>query len=176
MADHLPIRDPIGAERRKAVAKRRLGAQQRCTRCGEDRPATLIRNSDSRICARCQRLQEGHSAMDKHHPAGGANHPLTVDIPVNDHRAILTAAQHDWPFTTLENPDGDPLLRAAACIKGFVDTVIYQAKELLLWTANLLERLSAWLVQQFGRRWWTKTEFAAFAPKRKPKPDPKRTR
>ncbi len=113
--------------------------------------------------------------MDKHHPAGRANHPLTANIPVNDHRSTLTEAQYDWSITTLENPDGDPLLRGAACIKGFVDTVIYQAKELLLWIAELLERLSVYLVKQFGRRWWTKTEFAAFAPKR-PKPARKRTR
>lgn len=108
--------------------------------------------------------------MDRHHPAGRANHPLTVSVPVNDHRAELTEAQYRWPTTTLENPDGDPLLRASACIRGFVETVVYQMKEMLLWIADLLEQLSAHLVQLWGRRWWRKTDFAEFARKPNTKP------
>lgn len=165
MSNHLPPRDPVGAERRQAITERRLGDKRQCVECGERRPAALVTNSDPRLCARCQRRQKGKSTMDRHHPAGRANHPLTVSVPVNDHRAELTEAQYGWPMPTLENPDGDPLLRAAACIRGFVDTVIYHAKELLLWIADLLEKLSAYLVQRLGRRWWRKTELAEFAPK-----------
>ena len=164
MDSHLPPRDPIGTERRKATAERRLGDKRRCVQCGERRAAALITDSEPRICARCQRRQKGKSTMDRHHPAGRANHPLTVPVPVNDHRAELTEAQYGWPIATLENPDGDPLRRASACIRGFVDTVIYQMREMLLWIADFLEKLSAYLVRQFGRRWWRKTVLAEFAP------------
>jgi hypothetical protein len=111
------------------------------------------------------RLQEGKTTMDKHHPAGTANHPATVPVPVNDHRAILTEAQYGWPIMTLENPHGDPLLRGAACIRGFVDTVVYQIKEMLLWIADLLEKLSAHLIETRGAHWWRKTPLVEFAPK-----------
>jgi len=90
--------------------------------------------------------------MDNHHIAGKANSPITTSIPANDHRAVLSAAQYEWPSKTLQNPDGCPLLRGAACIRGFVDTVIYYMREFLLWVAEMLELLSARLVEAWGRR------------------------
>ena len=107
--------------------------------------------------------------MDEHHPAGRANHPLTVPVPVNHHRE-LTEAQYGWPVTTLENPHGDPLLRAAACIRGFVDTVVYQIQEMLLWIAEFLEKLSGHLAGTRGPQWWRHTELAEYAPKPPVKP------
>lgn len=60
--------------------------------------------------------------MDDHHVFGKANDPTTiVTVPANDHRAELSVAQQDWPKKTPENPDGSPLLAAAARIRGFVD-------------------------------------------------------
>jgi len=92
---------------------------------------------------------------DRHHPAGAANAPcVTVDIPVNDHRAILNDRQQDWLPGVLDNPDGDPLLRAAAHVLGFSDTILYLVKGLLVWIPNLLVRLAAFLRKQFGPRWW----------------------
>jgi hypothetical protein len=85
-----------------------------------------------------------------------------VPAPVNDHRTELSDAQFDWSVATLENPDRDPLLRGAACIRGFVDTFIYAAQELLLWIADLLQTLSAHFVEQFGRKWWRTTPLNAF--------------
>jgi hypothetical protein len=52
--------------------------------------------------------------MDAHHVAGKANSPITVPVPVNDHRACLSVAQADWPKSTLMNAHGSPLLAAAA--------------------------------------------------------------
>jgi hypothetical protein len=63
--------------------------------------------------------------MDAHHVAGKANSPVTVPVPVNDHRACLSVAQADWPKSTLMNVHGSPLLAAAACVRGFVDMVFY---------------------------------------------------
>jgi hypothetical protein len=170
MSIEIPPRDPIGRERRKAVATRRQADQPRCVECGEDRPAALVAKSKPRRCAKCLRRRHGKSTLDRHHPPGRANHPLTIPVPVNDHRTELSEAQYDWSVATLDNPDRDPLLRGAACIRGFVDTLIYAARELLLWIAEFLEKLSAYLVEQFGRAWWRKTPLNAFTY------DPKRLR
>jgi hypothetical protein len=91
--------------------------------------------------------------------AGRANHGLTIPIPVNDHRSVLSNAQHEWPQRTLKNPDRSPLLAAAACIRGLIDTIKYLLDELILWIATFLEKLDAALTEYFGRRWWTQFGF-----------------
>src|SRR5947209_19437823 len=101
-----PHIDPIKAYRRRQTAARRVGNNDRCD-CGENRPEALIRNSG--VCAACKRKSKGHVLTDNHHVAGCANSPVTVAVPVNDHRAILSTAQYDWPKDTLENPHRDPL-------------------------------------------------------------------
>src|SRR5579872_578251 len=100
-----PRRDPIKARQRKAVAARRVGENATCS-CGEERPEALILGSDPIICAACERKTSGKKIMDNHHFAGEANNPLTVPVPVNDHRATLSVDQYDWPAKTLENPEG----------------------------------------------------------------------
>src|SRR5215472_4097988 len=72
-----------------------------------------------------KRKGEGKSIMDSHHMAGKANADITLQVPANDHRAHLTEAQHDWPKSTLENPDGNLYLKNAALIRGFIDVVDY---------------------------------------------------
>jgi hypothetical protein len=94
------------------------------------------------ICARCDRKNRGLSVNDKHHPAGAANSAVTIEIPVNDHRAELSAAQYDWPEETLENPDRNPLLLVAASCRGCTDTITYLLNELLLPRVELLEELA----------------------------------
>jgi len=160
-----PERDAISAYQRKSKAVRRAGASARCTCCGEARPEALIPKSGPTVCAECQRTKKGKTKMDNHHIAGKANSPITTSIPANDHRAELSMAQLDWPKETLENRDGCPLLRGAACIRGFVDTVLYYMREFLLWIAEMLEGLSAYLSEEWGHRWWLKTDLEHFAPK-----------
>ena len=77
--------------------------------------------------------------MDLHHVAGKQNHDLTIPVPVNDHRAVLTPAMYDWAKATLENPTHSPFLAAAACIRGYIDTVRYLNDKLLPWIAEFLE-------------------------------------
>src|SRR5690348_8037055 len=101
MPKRIPQRDPIRAYQRKATAQRRVGENAQCV-CGEKRPEALIRNRKPTICAACKRKREAKTIMDRHHVAGKSNHPATVEVPVNDHRACLSAAQHDWPKETLE--------------------------------------------------------------------------
>jgi hypothetical protein len=154
--------DPIAAYRREVTAQRRVGENTECA-CGENRPLALIRKGDSVMCAACTRTVQGKTPMDKNHVAGKANHPLTMEVPVNDHRAWLSEAQSDWPKATLENPHGSVLLAAAGCIRGFVDKVIYLLENLLLWIANMLEALDAHMTEQHGPQWWLDTPLALFA-------------
>jgi hypothetical protein len=167
MPQKLPQRDPISAYQRKSVAARRVGQNAQCTHCGETRPEALNAKSKPITCEECQRLKRGKTIMDNHHIAGKANSPITTSILANDHRAELSTSQQDWPKETLENRDGCPLLKGAAFIRGFVDTVYYYMKEFLLWIAELLELLSTRLTQEWGRKWWLKTDLMRFAPRGK---------
>jgi hypothetical protein len=118
------------------------------------------------ICAACKRKKEEKTTVDNHHVAGKANSPVTMPVPVNDHRADLSASQQDWPKETLQNPDGSPLLVAAAHIRGFVDYLVYLAKKFLHWSAEMLEELDKFLRQRLGPQWWRGTPLERFAPGR----------
>ncbi len=144
--------DPEAEYRRQERAKRRLGTKTKCTQCGATK--ALIPKSKPRICAECQRKNQGQSVTDNHHVAGKNNHAGTVPVPVNDHRARLSLEQHKWPARTLRNPDQSPLLAIAACIRGFIDFVEYCIEQFLVWAIAFLEELDARLVEKFGPRWW----------------------
>jgi hypothetical protein len=111
-------------------------------------------------------MKQGKSIFDNHHPAGEANNPATIPIPVNDHRAELNVAQYDWPKQTLENPDGSPLLARAACIRGYMDTNEYLINKLVQEDPQFLETLDAFLNKRLGPKWWIGTELEKFAPRR----------
>jgi len=160
-----PIRDPIRAFQRDATAARRFPENAQCA-CGESRPEALIARSDPVICAACDRKKKGKTPSDKHHPAGDANSPVTVPIPVNDHRAELSPAQYDWPHQTLRNPNGSPLLAAAASIRGYSDTNSYQVRTLLLTNPEMLEELDSLLTKERGPEWWVGTSLEKYVPKR----------
>ena len=164
-----PSRDPIASFEREARAARRVGHGSRCHICGEERPLALIPGSKPTICAACQRWQLGYSLHDDHHPAGEANDPTKIPIPVNDHRATLSPKQYDWPKETWENPEGSPVLAEAASIRGYYETTEYFADGLLLPDVEFLEALDPFLKDRLGPRWWVGTEMERFAPKRKPR-------
>lgn len=159
-----PTRDPIRAYQRDVLAGRRVPEDARCA-CGESRPRALIRGSDPVICARCDRQAKSKSTLDAHHVAGEANSPVTIPIPVNDHRARLSADQYEWRKGTLENPKGSPLRAAAARIRGFIDVVYYLIEKLLLGIPELLEELDDLLVTIRGPEWWKGTPLEKYAPK-----------
>ena len=166
MAMKLPQRDAGAAHVRKTVAARRVGIDNQCA-CGESRPEALIAGSSPMMCAACKRKKDGKTIMDNHHIAGKSNSPITIAVPVNEHRAELTVAQQDWPKETLENPDGSPLRAGAARIRGFIDTHIHLIKTFLLWVADMLEMLDTLLVGTLGPKWWEETDLNQFAPERK---------
>jgi hypothetical protein len=159
-----PERDPEAAYARRAIARRRVGPNAKCA-CGEARPEALIPNSKPTICHACKRRKEGKTVMDNDHSGGKANNATTMPIPVNDHRAELNQAQYDWPKETRENPDGCPLIAIAGGIRGFVDRIIYLIEKLLLWVPEALEKLSAFLNERLGSKWWVGTDLELFAPK-----------
>ena len=103
--------------------------------------------------------------MDDHHVAGQANSPVTIPIPVNDHRARLNVDQYEWPKETLENPSANPLRAAAARIRGFDDVLYYLIETLLLETPEMLEELDSFLVVKLGPEWWKGTSLEKYAPK-----------
>jgi hypothetical protein len=166
-----PQRDPIRKFQREAKAARRAGKNTHCESCGETLLEALVRGSKPTRCAECTRTMKGQTIMDVHHLAGRANSDATLIIRVNHHRGILSVAQYDWPRLTLENPQGCPLLAAAACIRGFIDILSYLIDELLRWISRMLEALSAHLEKQLGQKWWLNTPMSQFAPKDKDNDD-----
>ena len=159
-------KDPTRAAVRRSIARRHLGQATTCsTKCGESRPPALIRNSSPRLCARCKRLKDGHRTIDNHHPAGENNSPVTVPIPVNDHRADLTDSQRDWARHVLENPDRDPVVMVVAWLRGAGETIAYLVKSFIHAAADVLECLAAYLRQRLGSHWWIGTPLERFAPK-----------
>lgn len=163
----VPQRDPVAAYGREATAARCVGEGRRCA-CGEARPEALIRGSDPTICAACDRKRRAQTTVDDHHVAGEANSPVTTPVPVNDHRAVLSVNQYDWPKSTRENTDRSPLLAAAAGVRGYLDTDAYLKHRFLLSNPEMLETLDAFLVEKLGPRWWVGSPLERFAPEGKP--------
>jgi hypothetical protein len=160
-----PDGDPIGRAKRRSIAARRVGVGAKCEWCGENRPFALIAGSNPKTCVECMRRQKGHKTIDYHHPVGKANDSTTFRIGANDH-ADLTEAQRAWPKTTLENPDGSPLLAIAARHRGNSDLIDYLMKKPLLRSAPAIEDVDAFLTSYFGRKWWTKREYRNFMKRR----------
>jgi len=117
--------------------------------CGETNPTALVASD---CCYACSPRANGKHGVEKHHLAGRANSSFAVPLTANDHR-IVTDLQVDWPHETLRNPDGSPLLLAAALLRGFLD-VLRLIVERLLWITGFLERLDHRLGERLGGRWW----------------------
>ncbi len=163
MANKVTPRDPEAACIRKATAARQAGVGAKCA-CGETRPEALIRNSTPKMCHECKRKKDGKTTMDNHHPFGGANSPVTLEVPVNDHRSDLSPAQYDWPKQVRENPDGSPLLAAAGRVLGFIDMVVYLIEKGLRFVADLLVAADEYMTSEKGRKWWIGTPLEHLAP------------
>lgn len=123
-------KDPIKAAARRARAQRRVGETAVCA-CGEKRPEALIAGRKQTICHECDARRCSKASFEAHHVAGRANSPVTLSVPINDHRAELSVDQYEWPSRTLQNPDASPHLANAARVRGFMDMVGYLMRELL---------------------------------------------
>ena len=164
-------RDPIAAEARKAAASRRTAGRV-CVLCPrlrphwqvEARPGALLADRNPVICYECMLIMAGRAPVEADHVAGKRNSEITVPVAANDHRAILSDNQYDWPQPTLQNPDGSPLLAAAAALRGFANVVVYLIDALIIAVAMLLEALDIYLRGQLGPKWWLSTSIARWTP------------
>jgi len=75
-------------------------------------------------------------------------------LPANDHSVVTLKHQVEWPRETLRNPDGSPLLQAAASIRGWLDVLKLVLERTVGGIPETLERLDAWLRERIGPRWW----------------------
>jgi hypothetical protein len=151
--------DPLQAARRESRRVRRFAPGAQCERCGERDTRTLIAAAAPVLCRECRAVGDGRSPIEWHHPAGEHNSEVTIAMPANDH-AILSDYQQDWPLETLRNPDGSPLLRAAASVRAWLDVLRLVIERTVGGVPALLETLDAWLRELAGERWWE--QFAAW--------------
>jgi hypothetical protein len=134
-----------------------LGTRSPCCSvagCRETNPFALSGTHPNLVCAEHRASNLGHVPIDGHHSKGRANDADDV-IPAlaNDH-AVLSELQRFWPQRTLRNPDGSPLLRAAAALRGWLDVLRLMLERTVGWIPDFLESLDAWLSQRLGTRWW----------------------
>jgi hypothetical protein len=155
--------DPIKAAARRSKAQRKVGEGATCL-CGEARPLALEAGSRPMTCAACRRRKQRKKTTDAHHVAGRRNSHVTIGVPVNDHRAVLSPAQYEWPKETLENPEGSPLRAAAASLRGLADTILYLLELCIGWIVEMLEQLDKSLTDERGAKWWIGTPVASYAP------------
>ncbi len=142
---------PIHTDARRTRRRRALGPEARCT-CGETDPRCLVETKEGIQCYACHARRTGRGDSERHHPAGRHNLAATVPIPNNEHR-ILSDRQQDWPTGTLRNPDGSPLLQAAAAIRGWMDVLVLILERTVGWIPRVLEALDAWLRERLGPEW-----------------------
>jgi hypothetical protein len=156
--------DPIRAAVRRSKVERKLGTSTSCTRCGESRIEALVARSRPRLCEECYRERRGVKRKDEHHIAGKANSPVVIEVPANDHRAVLNQAQYEWPPRTLQNPDGSPILAAAAALRGIADILTELVAHFLHTCAAGLELIDRAVIGHFGDLWWQGTSVADWRP------------
>ncbi len=148
------MRDNLKRELRKEAAYERLQTRTpKCQHCREANPLTLQGSHPDITCYECSAGQAGRSRTEGHHPAGRRNSPVIVAIPGNDHR-VLSDMQRDWPERTLRNPDGSPLLAAAATIRGWLDVLLLIVQRTVGHVPAFLESLDAALREKYGESWW----------------------
>lgn len=155
-------KDPMKAHARQAKAQRRVGEGSVCADCGGSE--ALVARSRPKRCQECYQRKRGMKTTQRHHIAGRANSPVTVEVPANAHCDKLSPAQYEWPPETLQNPDGSPLLRAAGALRGSCDFIAELILQFIESCAVFLEEVNAWLCDEYGERWWHGSPFEDWQP------------
>lgn len=142
------------SELRKEQHLKRLETREpKCKGCEETNPAALTGTDPNILCYECQSAKDERSVIEAHHFAGKSNDSFTIPILGNDHR-ILSDVQRDWPIETLRNPNGSPLIKAAAAIRGWLDILRLLIEQILGWIPPFLEWLDDQLTATHGKQWW----------------------
>lgn len=118
--------DCLAREAALEARRRVLGAADpRCAvpGCDETDPRALIGAYPRVLCAEHQADAEGDAWLEGHHVAGRHNDPTEVWLPANWHAIMTSEQQTAWPRELLRNPDGDPLLRTIARVRGSRETI-----------------------------------------------------
>ena len=121
--------------------------------CDEECPFALTGADPEIYCYDHQPQRRSRPWLEEHHSAGQHNDPQTAAMPGNEHR-IASELQYAWPEGTLRNPDGSPLLRAAAALRGWLDLLYLVMVRTVAWIPAFLEQLDAFLRERLGPRWW----------------------
>ena len=96
----------------------------------------------------------GRSPIELQHPPGHNNDSqFTVPMPGNLHR-LMDEAKRDWPERTLRNPEGSPMLKAAASVRAVIDWLRLIIHRMLGWVPEFLEAADAKLSELHGPQWW----------------------
>jgi hypothetical protein len=144
--------ESLDAMLREDQRRRRFGEDARCSACGYPDSEAFQPDGTGALCRDCALLRAGKTALEKHHPLGKANDKETVPMLANIH-AAMTEAQRDWPEELQRNVWHDPVLIIAAVVQTITDFaawIVRRGRQIVDW----LLRLRAWLVKQFGLRWW----------------------
>jgi hypothetical protein len=152
-------RDPIAAWLRGSRAQRRVGNAAACA-CGEVRPFALISGRSSPRCFRCERLAHGREPYEDNHVFGKRNSALMIRYPVNDHRAIFSVKQYQWPPGALDNPNGSALREGIARMHGAYDNIEHMLAENRAF-AEKFAHLEDQLTIIYGPNWPEKLAAAA---------------
>ncbi len=147
--------EPKNEERRREQDFERLGNREpKCNLCHERDPKALTGTHPDIYCAEHEAEIEGRTRIQGQHPPGKRNDPVTkLPTRANDH-VVWDEAKNDWPKWTLRNPDGSPLLRAAAAVRSVLDWFRLIIDRVLGWVPKFLEDLDTWLTENLGSDWW----------------------
>jgi hypothetical protein len=110
------------------------------------------------LCAEHAAARDGRSPNEDHHIAGRRNRGATALITANSHAALTFLQQTAWPIEVLRNPKADPLLRAAASIRGSRETAEVINAKIMAPTETDLLQLSKFLREQLGEDWVARFE------------------
>ncbi len=159
------MEDELKREIRNEAHFQRLGTRNPCCqRCGNERhPAALTGTAPDIVCYECLLKESGRSWTEDHHPAGRRNNPTTIAMPGNDHR-VLSDMQRDWPERTLRNPDGSPLLAAAAAVRCWLNVMLLLIERTVGHVPVFLEALDEKLREEWGDRWWERLGLEGVCP------------
>ena len=144
--------DDIALEARR----RTLGsAEPRCSvaGCPEDDPRALTGVFPRILCAEHLAARGGRRLLECHHIAGRHNRAATAWLPANCHAVLTFMQQTAWPIELLRNPRADPLLRAAASIRGSHQTMAVVLTKILAPTEDELLDLHSYLSEVLGDDW-----------------------
>jgi hypothetical protein len=145
--------NPIRNDARRARRRRQVGEEAKCAQCGEQDPRVLVVRPGLVLCYECLAEADGKPRSEDHHFPNKCNSVFIAAVPGNDHR-VLTDSQLDWPMKTFHNPHSSPLLKAAAAIRGWLDTLRVIIDRGIGWIPDFLEDVDAWLVENHGPEWW----------------------